>query len=1187
MNCSHRMPLHWNTVHQTLIVRAHKNIMSSKADGPTSTLVCPICDDVIPSGSRQGLSQHRQRYCRARFSNAAKLVLKKRKKNSIGDGFAKSSAVVTKGKTHAQSKKEVISRNRRMGERAVSYSSNILWHRPNIKSQASTYTAKYRDEEFEEQLDDIKFDDLDYTAGYCEEEFEEQSDEDDAKLKFDDLGHEYKGFIELENKFQQALNVQADTSPDYNTAGNDDKEESNDVGAIDEGTWEDIYTMFPRRDKKIAELKREHKEKWAEYISGDGYEQGNEEFERPYEYKNNLPPYYIAQLSLMKILSQHRRVNAGLFDRILQWACWFSDKYPDIWSTRHKFKCHNRHMTLKMLADFFDLKHMIPHNNVVHMSDEQRVETIPTLSFRGVLKGLLLDKTIINDQNLIQDNFDKATWRPIKSYSQMGPSHVVNELCDGALYEQALDMYCNEKPPPGVDYILPIPLIGFCDESHLDNNNGNKTTPVAVTVAALNHDARSKYENWVHFGFIPYKEAGSGRNRDNYDDEWVLGGKKRGQKSKTKHSVKMKNAKDIQLRYAAVLSSFRDFCNKVGGFRFWYKGKRVLGKPFLLCMIGDTKEFNMMTGHYNSSGNRNTACLCKDCMCSFWELTQTPPKCTDITLADINYAMENEEYARRISQHQVLSAWNDIPLADYEMGIAGSTPPEVVHVLCQGLYMDGSKCIHDTIDPSKTAKQAEKEEIDLLFHHLRFDLSRNSERRKPEASGRHGVMDLSMLTAMEKRAAYLLCAMCAFTSRGQAVLKDPFKQRKVSLDKTVDTMCLLLSYEAWITGTAITKWEVENAHHAVSHLMQQLQKHLPLDIIDKVEGSKEGGSNGYHKPKFHFLFIMLKYLRKLGSLRGTSGQHGEAFHKESVKANGEQTQKRQYSFTAQVGQRDGESHVIAKSFPYIEHLCPPDLRHLYNTTQGELFGAVLGEVQQQNFTVRGKYTLQCPNGRRNFVHKWDDNNRNALNIGLDDTLLHTIATNAAKMEYEKSFTVHGYTELTVFNEHDHKTYYRANEYFNSRKWYDWALVSDPKVGTQYIANILGFIKYQPGYPTYKLIELDGHSARDIEVNNIRDDTLYVVIKAATDFTTEETLSRKILTRFKVQDKDEAYIYPVTCIKRCLAVVKDYGSPKSISYIHVLGQHKWGAIFSAKIRECAVGVAMNKVNGSRKRKGGTC
>ena len=147
-----------------------------------------------------------------------------------------------------------------------------------------------------------------------------------------------------------------------------------------------------------------------DFIVGNGYKQGNNEFESQFQYGDNLPPYYIAQLSLMKILSQHRRINAGLFDRILQWACWFSDKYPDIWSTRSNHKCHTRNSTLLLLLDFFQLQHIRPSPVKVTMSDGAKVESIPSLSFRGVLKGLMLDPNILCDDNLIINNFCKDTW---------------------------------------------------------------------------------------------------------------------------------------------------------------------------------------------------------------------------------------------------------------------------------------------------------------------------------------------------------------------------------------------------------------------------------------------------------------------------------------------------------------------------------------------------------------------------------------------------------------------------------------------------------------------------------------------------------------------------------------------------------------------------------------------------------
>mmetsp|Transcript_20919 Transcript_20919/g.35983 ORF Transcript_20919/g.35983 Transcript_20919/m.35983 type:complete len:85 (-) Transcript_20919:101-355(-) len=83
-----------------------------------------------------------------------------------------------------------------------------------------------------------------------------------------------------------------------------------------------------------------------------------------------------------------------------------------------------------------------------------------------------------------------------------------------------------------------------------------------------------------------------------------------------------------------------------------WRGQRALVKPFLLMAIGDTKEYNMMSCHFNSSGSQGIKCLCKNCMCSFGALgNRIPAQCIPITMADIEHAMEHEEYAQQILQH--------------------------------------------------------------------------------------------------------------------------------------------------------------------------------------------------------------------------------------------------------------------------------------------------------------------------------------------------------------------------------------------------------------------------------------------------------------------------------------------------------------------------------------------------------
>ena len=119
----------------------------------------------------------------------------------------------------------------------------------------------------------------------------------------------------------------------------------------------------------------------------------------------------------------------------------------------------------------------------------------------------------------------------------------------------------------------------------------------------------------------------------------------------------------------------------------------------------------------------------------------------------------------------------------------------------------------------------------------------------------------------------------------------------------MDTMTALLAYDAWSTSTKITKWELDNAGSAVSQLMHDIIINLPTDVQE--------GLHGYHKVKFHSLWLNLAFLRKYASARNTSGEHGQRLHKTFVSKVGDNTQKRPSKLIVQCGSKDGE-HVLVE-----------------------------------------------------------------------------------------------------------------------------------------------------------------------------------------------------------------------------------------------------------------------------------
>ena len=357
-----------------------------------------------------------------------------------------------------------------------------------------------------------------------------------------------------------------------------------------------------------------------------------------------------------------------------------------------------------------------------------------------------------------------------------------------------------------------------------------------------------------NIGYLPNYGLGRGKNYGNYDDEWVTRyRKKKGKKILTQTKVKMMKVEDHQILYNAAMESFRDFCDKYGGTRMMWKGELVLVRPFLLMLTGDTKEFNEATCHFNSCGNKGVKRLMKCCLCTPLKMGSVfPPRCKRTTLAHIERALEDAEYAKAISQHQHQSIFNDLPIADTREGINGMTPYEDLHVNGQGNLKDSISNINNVIGEGDTNK-SKKEEVDLLFGAIANQISRNSERRIPLYSNNFGIMDCSKTTARENTGNNLVLGASMFSDRGREIMKTPCASKKLSISDMISTISLLLSYNAWCNSMDIRKWELDNAGPAVSFLMESMVKNLPNDMREGDKKTK--GSNGYCKIKFHALWV--------------------------------------------------------------------------------------------------------------------------------------------------------------------------------------------------------------------------------------------------------------------------------------------------------------------------------------------
>ena len=147
--------------------------------------------------------------------------------------------------------------------------------------------------------------------------------------------------------------------------------------------------------------------------------------------------------------------------------------------------------------------------------------TVPVFPFRASLKALVTDPLIINDKNLTNDNLDKDTWRPIKSYHNADKNDYVNNLNSWSLMEEGNKLYWNGPVPPDCGLRISLPIVLFIDKSHHNNNNNNKSLLVSILLGVLNWEAQVHYNNWVHLSFLPNLHKCKGTNYNKHDDEWI------------------------------------------------------------------------------------------------------------------------------------------------------------------------------------------------------------------------------------------------------------------------------------------------------------------------------------------------------------------------------------------------------------------------------------------------------------------------------------------------------------------------------------------------------------------------------------------------------------------------------------------------------------------------------------------
>ena len=906
-------------------------------------------------------------------------------------------------------------------------------------------------------------------------------------------------------------------------------------------------------------------------------------------YKNTLSTQATAYIELLKICSKHD-VGRAMFDDIENWAYSHSMGDPTVFQASDRSQRWSYNKTLKHAKEVFHFNDLQPTDKEVTLHDG-RVVSVPVVNFAQAMLSILDDPKVMAS---IMKGLDPETWRPMvpETEHELNENATIHDKDSGYLYRQGIKLHCPKDCDPVL--VRPFPVLIHIDKSHSDLFGNLSVAPVQCMPAMIDIDAQQKVNAWRQIATIPNLSSGKGSD---------------GQTSKSG----LRNLEDYHKVMNVALSSFVE-CYENGGF-YWTdeKGRTVLLKPYVHYFIGDIAGVNEMIGHYN---NCKAQCLVKDCKCKQEDITSFPPKCSQVTWADIQACdtigdifdlyqkkglvsekdmseiFADADFAKSISKHPIDNAFDRLPLSDPYQGIIGMTPQEMLHLMGCGIFKYLIFGVKDIIGLKKK-KSRLKGLINDVFPDIKNHLSKNAERDVSPMSNRNGFFNVTSLTNEEIRGNFLGLLVLMNTTYGRDLLEPIFKAKDIDYDDMLETCKLVLAWERFHLDPQSRK-DLLKAEKATWELQERMTRDIPREARDKTD--KVEGSKGWTIAKFHAMSMISKLNLKLGCSKCFDSSSNEKNHKSFVKKPAGRTQRIGSKFSSQLAKCDFNRIVIERSYDHIKKFTSRDhssaigrnVRVNISTNEYDEESdeeeedeesddtadecLVMGHVGDSNI---GKVSGQCAivinidfRKRSHVNYRWKSVLRRILAVSPCLHLHSTVGSYAIRehtkhnIPIPEKIHIESFTEATIRG-----IRYRANPYWKGGEWYDWAVVRFPettktKGGKTCLARIMGFFRYTDiGMLTYKHLEMESYNKADI--TKMRDDTLYAVFHCQTNYFKHEALEKTFFRKFSVTEHSEMYILPAVCIRGPMLVVPDIianGEASQENYMTLLSRHHMGAYF---------------------------
>ena len=126
---------------------------------------------------------------------------------------------------------------------------------------------------------------------------------------------------------------------------------------------------------------------------------------------DDVSPLNVALIDLLWRLDHHH-VDLNVFDEIVEWAIFFSKKYPKLFRLIGKADPTTRKTFLKQLRKLFDSDDLSPKVTDIKL-DSGRLVTMPIWSFKHVVADMLQDENLMRSENFCKENFDPRSWGPV------------------------------------------------------------------------------------------------------------------------------------------------------------------------------------------------------------------------------------------------------------------------------------------------------------------------------------------------------------------------------------------------------------------------------------------------------------------------------------------------------------------------------------------------------------------------------------------------------------------------------------------------------------------------------------------------------------------------------------------------------------------------------------------------------